>query len=183
MVTKNRRIAAYLPKLLEEKFELFKTENKMSGDSSALIFILSEYLGVSHDVSQEVTYHPKAGVLERVKVLEEGLRVLTEKVNAIKQDVDGSDLLSVLEGGLPPDDNPGQMSLLDGKSSAEIPSELLGGLSARALEKRWPVSRKAIASHKETSRDDFLSWSAEQDPEGIGWEYRDGRFYPVRSDL
>jgi hypothetical protein len=55
MSTNNKRVAAYLPEALAEKFEAYKAENNL-GDSSALIAILSEFLGVSQSSSPNLNY-------------------------------------------------------------------------------------------------------------------------------
>lgn len=56
MVTQNPRIAAYVPQVIKEQFEAFKSDRKIKGDSQALIIILSEYFGVSHPVAHQVDY-------------------------------------------------------------------------------------------------------------------------------
>ena len=44
MPTDKHRIAAYLPKEVDEKFQAFKKEREV-GDSQALVLILSEFFG------------------------------------------------------------------------------------------------------------------------------------------
>lgn len=49
MPTENRRVAAYLPKQLDDRFKAFIAERNLKGESQALVVILSEFLGVAHD--------------------------------------------------------------------------------------------------------------------------------------
>lgn len=51
MPTENRRVAAYLPKSIDDRLETFKVERGLKGDSPALIAILEEYFGVSREVT------------------------------------------------------------------------------------------------------------------------------------
>ena len=51
MPTQNRRIATYLPKDVDKKFQAFKLERGLNGDSPALITILKEFLGVSQEAA------------------------------------------------------------------------------------------------------------------------------------
>lgn len=52
MPTENRRVAAYLPKYIDDRLESFKVERGLKGDSPALITILEEFFGVSQQVAQ-----------------------------------------------------------------------------------------------------------------------------------
>lgn len=47
MPTENRRIATYLPKEVDERFQAFKLEHGIKGDSHALLTVLSEFLGIT----------------------------------------------------------------------------------------------------------------------------------------
>lgn len=51
MSTENRRVAAYLPKNIDDQLKAFKTDRGLKGDSQALIAILEEYFGVSREVA------------------------------------------------------------------------------------------------------------------------------------
>jgi hypothetical protein len=51
MTTDNKRVSAYLPASLCQKFEEFKSQHNL-GDSQALVTILSQFLGVTHSVAQ-----------------------------------------------------------------------------------------------------------------------------------
>jgi hypothetical protein len=53
MPTENRRVAAYLPKELDDRFKSFIAERGLKGESPALIAILSEFLGVSQEVAHQ----------------------------------------------------------------------------------------------------------------------------------
>ncbi len=71
MPTENRRVAAYLPKSIDDRLEAFKAERGLKGDSPALIVILSEFLGVS----QEVAYQGSSSTQldERIELLKSEL--------------------------------------------------------------------------------------------------------------
>lgn len=78
MPTENRRVATYLPKEIDDRLEVFKKDRDLTGDSPALIAILSEFFGVSVAVA-----HPSSSNLsKRVEALEsqiaELMGVLTE---------------------------------------------------------------------------------------------------------
>jgi hypothetical protein len=81
MPTQNRRVATYLPPHIDEPFKSFKSERDISGDSEALIAILSEYL----QVNQEVAYPSSSNLLQRIEAIE-------GKLGSLK-----SELLSELE--------------------------------------------------------------------------------------
>lgn len=51
-------------------------------------------------------------------------------------------------------------------------------LSARELAKRLGFKSHHPVSDRK-SKADFSSWSAGLDPHGVGWEHRDGKFYPT----
>ena len=77
---------------------------------------------------------------------------------------------------------PGQLSVLtESEHPFEIPEEWLAGVSAKKLGELWGIDRKIIGKRK--NDEDFPQWSAEQDPYGIPWEYRQDtkKFYPVVS--
>jgi DNA-binding transcriptional regulator YiaG len=82
MPTKNRRVAAYLPPEIDERFKTFVDERNFGGDSPALIAILSEYFGVSQQVAHQVDYsrfvtiEQFTSLLDKVQALESQLERL-----------------------------------------------------------------------------------------------------------
>ncbi len=56
MPSENPRVAAYISKQLKEKFNDWKAERGIKSESQALAIILGEFLGVGHQVTQEVDY-------------------------------------------------------------------------------------------------------------------------------
>lgn len=98
MSTNNKRVAAYLPEPLAAKFEAYKAENNL-GDSSALIAILSQFLGVTHSVAQSNSDYSD---------------ILDKRISQLKYDLK-SELLGELKREL----------LLFRKSPSKLPSESL----------------------------------------------------------
>jgi hypothetical protein len=206
MPTANRRVAAYLPKEIDDRFSAFKSDRGIEGDSQALITILSEFLGVSQKVTHSVDYLSSFATKDELTELNLKVAHLVEQVQNFDQRLDqvvskaASELKDELLGELPKqksEASPGQLDLLnenrtyqESESSpspvhirSDTSSDLLAGLSGRAIEKRFkekqPISRHAIESHRD--KPDFSAWSAEHDPEGIAWEYRDRKYYPVQN--
>jgi hypothetical protein len=85
MSTKNRRVATYLPNELSGKFEVFKSERGITGDSQALVLILSEFLGVSHQSEVNST-----DLEEKLSVLKSELKseLLVELTKIIESQID-----------------------------------------------------------------------------------------------
>ena len=211
MATDNRRVAAYFPKEVDEAFKKFKIENGFAteekpslNDSKALIHILSEFLKVEHSVAHSVSlpdnlvtteqleslsqeFQAKLSELlsnslqltQRIKVLESNQTLGKEQLESEPAEVRGQ--LSMLgeTEGVDSQVSIGKTSVVS--SQFEIPEEWLKGLSARKLEEFWPVNRRTIGNHK--NNEDFAQWSADQDPHGIPWEYRQDtkKFYPAVS--
>lgn len=121
MPTQNRRVATYLPLEIDDRLKAFIAERNFKGDSPALIAILSEFFGVS----QEVTHQSNSLVAS----LQSRIEALEEKLIHIK-----AELLSEL-----------RTELLEHRSSsieqakAEVKDELLSELKNESL-KSEPVS-------------------------------------------
>lgn len=204
MPTRNRRVATYLPKEVDDRLEAFKADRGIEGDSQALIIILSEFLGVAQQVAHQVDYQSNFATRDEMEALNLKVAYLAEQIQSCDQRLDQvvnrttSELKSVLLDNLPKQKeelevSPGQLDLLKeepesahAESSSllsSIPSELLSGLSSRAIERRFKqkqsISRNTIDSHR--SQPDFIEWSAAHDPEGIAWEYRDKKYYPIQN--
>lgn len=146
MPTENRRVAAYLPKRIDDRLEAFKVERGLKGDSLALIAILEEFFGVS----QEVAHLGNSEFNElstQVNTLKAELSSLENKLfSELKSKLLSelkSELLDELKSELPKSDQsfspPGQLSLLGLKSelSSElphsVPSELKSELPSESL--------------------------------------------------
>ena len=95
MATKNRRVAAYLPKAIDEKLEAFKSERGGLSDSQALIDILSKFF----EVPREMGLLPgqQEAIFQRLQNLEashqsdlEGFRVFfTTEIDELKERITG----------------------------------------------------------------------------------------------
>jgi hypothetical protein len=120
MPTTNKRVAAYLPEALAAKFEAYKVENNL-GDSSALIAILSQFLGVTHSVAQSNSDY---------------FDILDKKISQLKYDLK-SELLSELLPEL----------LLFRKSPSKLPSESPSKLLGKPLsESPLPIVGAELSS-------------------------------------
>ena len=125
MATENRRVAAYLPEEIDEQLKAFKVargfatqeglaEKQSQADSQALVIILSEFFGVS----QNVTHQSNSNLELRIDSINESLSELKSELLAYKTSVD--ERLKVLEARLP--------SIHE--VSAEVKSELLSELKS-----------------------------------------------------
>lgn len=208
MATENRRVAAYLPPEVSDAFLGFKIQRGLatndkpnSNDSQALILILSEFLGVSQRVAHSVDCQSSFVTKEELNELNLKVAHLTEQIQSfdcrLEQAVSKAtcELKSELLDELPKQEitevSPGQLELLSNRVNdqnvealsqlTEMPRELLGGLSGRALAERFSkkksVSRHAIERRRESP--DFSDWSKMQDPQDIAWEYRSRKYYPI----
>lgn len=193
MPTQNRRVATYLPPHIDEKLEAFKAEQGIKGDSQALLHILSEYLGVSQEVTHLVAYDRSSKVFEQIE--SRLLGRLDSELLKIKADIK-SELLSELRSepeigvvvSYEDPATPGQLEFIPDISEAEefsvideskgsLPSELPeknieGPKTGTELSRRFGLSANAVNNQWNTSKEDahylFLS-SQKKDPDGLGW--------------
>lgn len=148
MPTKNRRVATYLPKKLDDRLKEFITERGLKGDSPALIEILSEYFGVAYPATQKVDYSGFVRIeqfqelADKVFALEERLEASSSEDNLLgklsskmRQMAERLKKVEAIASLMPPIESsssdsgpaiPGQMNLLP--SEGDIPSEPEGEL-------------------------------------------------------
>lgn len=135
MPTENRRVAAYLPKHIDDRLESFKIERDLKGDSPALIAILEEFF----EVSQEVAHAGSTPLGQRVDALEskvdELVSVLTQRLQELGEAMESpqieveplhqleQDSLSELKSELMQ-----TLSLSNAQLKSELLSELRGEL-------------------------------------------------------
>ena len=55
----------------------------------------------------------------------------------------------------------------------------VSGLSARGLSDRLGVSHPTIGRKKKKGADVFATWIKQQDPDGLAWELRGDKYYPL----
>lgn len=151
MVTQNPRIAAYVPQVIKEQFEAFKSERKIKGDSQALVAILSEYFGVSHQAAHQVS----PDLIQRIEVLE-------NRIDSLR---DG--LLSELNSRLLDAITPIKHSL-DGLESNlssvqqvkdKVRDEILSELKSESPQDRLIPGQLELIPHEESSE----TWEANED--------------------
>jgi hypothetical protein len=174
MSTKKRRIATYIPTEIEDKFQAFKQEREV-GDSQALILILTEFLGVS----QEVTYSNES--LEKIKseLLSELKSELVKEAEKLETELNKKigELKSELLSKPLPKAKP---KTGDQRRSDALPTEEKG-LNGVELGLRLSHDRSYVRkTAKKFTRDEFASWSKGKDPENVAWELReDKKYYPL----
>ena len=185
--------------------------NPNKNDSQALIAILTQFFGLDHEAPYASATELRQQLSDLEAKLDSLSTALTAKIAHLetdladlkqaKPDIEESEpTKSKVESGATFSTVPGQLHLLDSipaKSEGNIesietgetllqasviPSKLLKGLSAAQLANRFPVSRTTIDAHRKKGKEHFRQWSAEQDPDGIPWEYRRRQYYPVVQD-
>jgi len=201
MGTDNRRVAAYLPPEIDDRFKAFKIqhglateENPNTNDSKALIQILSEYFGVAQDVAHPITHYVTIEQFNNLNTKVENLYGLLQQSDARIEEAASeikSELLGELKGSSSNSSHPGQLSFLQPEqgiqaerekvSQGDLPGELLEGLPAIKLGERLGFDRKKLSKIKADK--DFTEFCRSKDPDGIGWEYREDKrkFFPVET--
>lgn len=163
MPTKNRRVATYLPEHIEQKLEAFKAEHGITGDSQALIVILSEFFGVGQSVAHS-SAHFVSSESDRLREFESKLAKLFFKVGSFA--TVSSELMSELLIKLTEVEQ-----RVDGLSLTKIEGTQLstGELAKRLGIDSSTLSHWKSAGKKGKSPDELLKATREKDPEGIGW--------------
>ena len=184
--------------------------NPNKNDSQALITILTQFFGLNHEPPYASAAELRQQLSDLKAEMDRLSTALTEKIANLENDIadikqsktDIEEPLSLPKpelGGTVPE-VPGQLNLLASTpehsggniepieagetllQASVIPSRLLKGLSAAQLANRFPVSRTTIDVHRKKGKGHFLQWSADQDPDGIPWEYRRRQYFPVVQD-
>lgn len=185
--------------------------NPTKNDSQALIAILTQFFGLDQEAPYSSAAELSQQLADLEAKLDRLSTALTEKIAHLetgladlkqpKPNIEETELTHPKsESGSTVYTVPGQLHLLDvipaqsGKNiepieggepllqASVIPSRLLKGLSASQLANRFPVSRTTIDVHRKKGKEHFRQWSADQDPDGIPWEYRQRKYYPVVQD-
>jgi hypothetical protein len=202
MPTENRRVAAYLPKELDDRFKSFIAERGLKGESPALIAILSEFLGVSQEVAHQSSSEFQALSLRMDGIdssLQENSKLLSELLDRITKIESMSAPVSQPLVSVPVAETiPGQMDLLaeispvvpisvSSDSLSDSKSELLAlkPLNGAQLAKRFCVDRGTPNTKKrELDSLAFRAWSKSKDPDDIEWNYDEAskRFVPISGE-
>jgi hypothetical protein len=61
----------------------------------------------------------------------------------------------------------------------ESTAALASGLSQRKLGERLGVSHTIVGKSKDKGAAPLAEWSKEKDPDGLAWEFREGKYYPI----
>ena len=185
--------------------------NPNKNDSQALIAILTQFFGLDHEAPYASAAELRQQLADLEAKLDNLSTALSEKIAHLETDLadlkqSKPDIEEIEPTKPKPEPGatfstvPGQLDLLDSISAQSggniepievgesllqasvIPSKLLKGLSAAQLANRFPVSRTTIEVHRKKGKGHFLQWSADQDPDGIPWEYRRRQYFPVVQD-
>lgn len=163
MPTKNRRVATYLPKEIDDRFSAFKADRGIEGDSQALIAILSEFLGVSQQVAYPVDHSSSFATKDELSELNLKVTQLVEQIQTLGYRLDqvvsraASELKDELLGELPKQEvtevSPGQLDLLSDRANEqetepleqpdELPSESLS-----SSQDGWMTTKEAYEALK-----------------------------------
>ena len=171
MGTDNRRVAAYLPVLVDQKFIEFKLERGLASqdkpnanDSKALIAILQEYFGVSQEVAYPVAHKVDLSENEQFQELRERFDLLEWEL-ASKLERLESRMVSI-------NAHPKESVLL---STGELAKRL--GMNSTTLS-HW----KSSNPKRGKSSDELLKATRAKDPDDIGWQVDKvtQKFYPDR---
>jgi hypothetical protein len=154
MPTENRRVAAYLPKIIDEQLEAFKVDRGLSGDSPALIAILEEFFGVSQKVAHlsSLEFEELSTEIDDLKTQTSRLqgKLFSELKSSLLSEL-RSELSGELSSELPVSElsicPPGQLSFLEPEH--ESPSESVGDIPGESPDK--PVSDTSSESEGEPS--------------------------------
>lgn len=163
MPTENRRVAAYLPKVIDERLEAFKVERGLKGDSPALVAILEEYFGLSQEVAH-LSSSEHDDLSRRVDDLKTEISQLESKLfselkgsllGELRSELldDGRIDLTASEPDLP---SPGQLSFLEltPESESDTPSELKSESSEQVINDNNPEDRELIDESPEINTND-----------------------------
>jgi DNA-binding transcriptional regulator YiaG len=168
MATKNRRVAAYLPPAVDKAFIDFKIKNDLAtedsphqNDSQALIKLLSELLGVNHEVNHSVS---------RQLDIETAIQIEDLKAELVSQ-------ISELSSEL--------LNLRNRVELLEASQGLSEGLSTGEMANRIGIASSTLSHWKKDKSPQELSEAIQaRDPERVKWIYiRDRNCFKRESDI
>lgn len=213
MPTENRRVAAYLPKSIDDQLEAFKSERGLKGDSPALIAILEEYFGVSREVTH-LSSSEVGHLSQKIEVID---RRLDQLKNDVFDELPGelnkllffwktevkNELLSELKSELleaAKADQPREDSELHGESQSELTTTIERELQSESKSELLPMAEADLAIRfkltnprsignkrlkTKNTPEEFAQWSMGKDPDKKAWLYNPDTklYYPVNQRL
>lgn len=168
MATKNRRVAAYLPPQVDKAFVEFKIkrglatdESSNQNDSQALVELLSEFLGVTHQVE-----HPVSRQLD----IEMAIQLEDLKAELVGQIGELSSELLILR------------QRVDALASAQ---DLAKTLTTGEMADRIGISSSTLSHWKTKKTPEQMKEAIKgKDPEGLEWVYLpDSNLFKKGSDI
>jgi hypothetical protein len=169
MPTEKHRFAAYLPEEIDEKFQAFKQERGV-GDSPALILILTEFFGVSREVSQSSSLDVDA---LKGELLNELLCELDSRFSELKDELLSKPLKSV---EIVEDSLKAVKVTHQGLKAIELEADFADRPTIAQLSARFGCDSSLVRKQKSKYKDEpekFIAWSKSRDPEGLGWKFDD----------
>jgi hypothetical protein len=172
MPTENRRIATYLPKGVDEKFQSFKLERGIKGDSHALLTVLSEFLGVTESIVplMNTQYQELSQQFSNLQTELTSLesRLFSRLKSELLSELSKAPLLVASDSVIGPSQSADR--------SVEFESEELTRLTGKDLSLRLGIRSDAAnrwrpGRDRAKSPDELLKATRKKDPDGIGWSY------------
>lgn len=212
MPTDNKRVAAYLPKVIKERFEAFKLDRGIKGDSPALIAILETFFGVTHEVghSSNPPFDEEALKDELLSELRGELRALAAKIksellNELNSEspepgVDRPKLRSILSNqgvdqvSLPENELPSELDEQaadeESESFSESPSKLFskpldGSVAWKGIElsQRLKMGAPQLSALKDNP-EELARQTQKKDPDRLAWQrVGKGKYVPILDDF
>lgn len=210
MATEHPKVTAYIPKEILKALDDWKQEKEIDSRSSAVVAIVADYLGVQYPVPSKSTA-PLNTVLsqvldelsqlkERVAALEQGSStalssasesshssVPIESLSTVTRNTaqSTSSTPSSVPTAASVESAPSINTALDKVPSTapKVKAPFQAPLTQSALAKRLGCSDKAIEKQRKYgSKENFVAWSRERDPDYIGWTWaeRAKRGQPLR---
>jgi hypothetical protein len=190
MTTENPKVAGYISQEIYDALTQFKEDQGHKSISQALTHVLSDYLGVEKKVNYQgsLLLDDKFVTLDQFRELEERFgslpsELLSESVKIIEEKI--SKLRSELLNSLKSEPLNEPLSKLLDNLPSEPSSELLEPMTGAALNKRFNQAEGGVTKMKSKHKNNpqrFTEWTKTKDPDGIAWEFKEGLYYPIRSE-
>ena len=165
MPTDNPKISLYVPQQVYDCFKEFQQDQNLSM-SQAGIVILAEYFGLE-EIIKETTEGTTIGGVTLAEFQELKDRVLKLE----KQELEKKVIPKKIIKELPAEETHHQMDMSDIPENKEQNKVDISEISilTKVLALRLGVKTNSVSSRKAKKPDEFATWSAKKDPDGIAW--------------
>jgi hypothetical protein len=180
MASEHPKITSYIPRDILEALDKWREEHELDSRNAAIVAILADYLGVQHPVrlpdTAPLSIHLYT-VLDELARLSQRMDAMEDAIGTVEQEVLDTvpdspravcstvsmEVLSTV---------PLEKGVTAGEALSTVPSLRPGPLTLMALAKRLGFSDKMLEKHlMQGSKENFATWSREQDLEGIAWTW------------